>query len=84
MRHLARRALALCVGAVLIASCSSGSSGTSPTDSSQQATESTVPEFLPSSFTWSECENAEPDSLVTCSVLEVPYDYEDPAIGSFS
>ncbi|MFZ9274426.1 MAG: alpha/beta hydrolase [Ilumatobacteraceae bacterium] len=84
MRHLARRALALCVGAVLMASCSSGSSVTSTSDSSPQATESTAPEFLPSSFTWSECENAEPDSLVTCSVLEVPYDYEDPAIGSFS
>ena len=84
MRHLARRALALCVGAVLMASCSSGSSVTSTSDSSPQATESTAPEFLPSSFTWSECENAEPDSLVTCSILEVPYDYEDPAIGSFS
>ncbi len=84
MRHLARRALALCVGAVLMASCSSGSSVTSTSDSSPQATESSDPEFLPSSFTWSECENAEPDSLVTCSILEVPYDYEDPAIGSFS
>ncbi|MEY3111529.1 MAG: hypothetical protein RIT23_660 [Actinomycetota bacterium] len=84
MRHLARRALALCVGAVLMASCSSGSSVTSTSDSSPQATESTAPAFLPSSFTWSECENAEPDSLVTCSILEVPYDYEDPAIGSFS
>ncbi|MFZ9379967.1 MAG: alpha/beta hydrolase [Ilumatobacteraceae bacterium] len=84
MRHLARRALALCVGAVLMASCSSGSSVTSTSDSSPQATESTAPAFLPSSFTWSECENAEPDSIVTCSILEVPYDYEDPAIGSFS
>ncbi len=84
MRHPARRALALCVGAVLMASCSSGSSVTSTSDSSPQATESSDPEFLPSSFTWSECENAEPDSLVTCSILEVPYDYEDPAIGSFS
>ena len=84
MRHLARRALALCVGAVLMASCSSGSSVTSTSDSSPQATESTAAAFLPSSFTWSDCENAEPDSLVTCSVLEVPYDYEDPAIGSFS
>lgn len=84
MRHLARRALALCVGAVLMASCSSGSSVTSTSDSSPQATESTAPAFLPSSFTWSECENSEPDSIVTCSILEVPYDYEDPAIGSFS
>ena len=84
MRHLARRALALCVSAVLMASCSSGSSVTSTSDSSPQATESTAAAFLPSSFTWSECENAEPDSLVTCSILEVPYDYEDPAIGSFS
>ena len=84
MRHLARRALALCVGAVFMASCSSGSSVTSTSDSSPQATESTAPAFLPSSFTWSECENAEPDSIVTCSILEVPYDYEDPAIGSFS
>ena len=84
MRHLARRALALCVGAVLMASCSSGSSVTSTSDSSPQATESTAAAFLPSSFTWSECENAEPDSIVTCSILEVPYDYEDPAIGSFS
>ncbi len=84
MRHLARRALALCVGAVFMASCSSGSSVTSTSDSSPQATESTAPAFLPSSFTWSECENSEPDSIVTCSILEVPYDYEDPAIGSFS
>ena len=84
MRHLARRALALCVGAVLMVSCSSGSSVTSTSDSSPQATESTAPAFLPSSFTWSECENSEPDSIVTCSILEVPYDYEDPAIGSFS
>ncbi len=84
MRHLARRALALCVGAVLMASCTSGSSVTSTSDSSPQATESTAPAFLPSSFTWSECENSEPDSIVTCSILEVPYDYEDPAIGSFS
>jgi len=67
-----------------MASCSSGSSVTSTTDSSPQATESTAAAFLPSSFTWSECENAEPDSIVTCSILEVPYDYEDPGIGSFS
>ena len=84
MRHFVRRSLSIGVVALVVASCSSGASESSSTDSVPATTDSVPTEFVPSSFTWSECDNAEPDSLVTCSTLEVPYDYADPSVGSFS
>ena len=84
MRHLLRRSLTLGVAALLIASCSSGTSESSTSDSTTATSESTLPTFVPESFTWSDCANSEPDSPVTCSTLKVPYDYDDPSVGSFT
>ena len=76
----------LLVGAAVLAvtSCSSGGSNSSTADSSTTGTDAEKVEFVPTSFTWSECDNAEPDSLVTCATLDVPYDYDDASVGSFT
>ena len=84
MRHFIRRALLVGAAVLAVTSCSSGGSNSSTTDSSTTGTDAEKVEFVPTSFTWSECDNAEPDSLVTCATLDVPYDYDDASVGMFS
>ena len=84
MHHFTRRALLIGAAILVVASCSSGGSDSSSTDTSPTATDSAAVEFVPTKFSWADCDNAEPDSLVTCSTLQVPYDYADPTAGSFS
>ena len=54
------------------------------TPSSTVATTVDTPEFDISPIEWTPCEDAPKESPVLCGTLEVPYDYADPAVGTFS
>ena len=81
MRFAVRRLLVGLAASVVVASCSTTDTDTSTTDGATQSTQSP---YLPSTLVWSACDGAEAESTVECSTLEVPYDYEDPAKGSFT
>jgi pimeloyl-ACP methyl ester carboxylesterase len=84
VRHTFFRSMSIGVALVMVASCSGDSSGSPTDESTPTIAETTTPDFVPSKFSWEPCAGAEPDSVVTCSTLEVPYDYADPQVGSFT
>lgn len=80
-----RRLVTLCVAmTVVLASCSSGSSSNenvTTTAAPPDTTSPVVTEFPPAvggSIEWSKCGEVE------CGTLDVPFDYDDPSIGSFT
>ena len=72
----------LIVSMVVLASCGGSSGGTDGTSAvTDSTTDSDITTTAPEStytITWNDCEE------LKCARLNVPYDYDDPEVGSFS
>lgn len=74
---MVRRTTALVVAALFVVGCTSSGSVGSTTSSSQSPTTTDVPRLE-----WSPCAPGTKSPL--CATLKVPFDYENPSLGSFS
>jgi pimeloyl-ACP methyl ester carboxylesterase len=67
---------------LVLASC--GSSSTTNSTSDDLAPTSVAPTFVPASFVWKACDDSASTTVVQCSTLKVPYDYDNPSAGTFT
>jgi pimeloyl-ACP methyl ester carboxylesterase len=74
--------VAVLTALLVLVSC--GSSGTPNSASDNSATSTDTVSFVPASFVWKACDDSASTTSVQCSSLEVPYDYNNPSIGSFT
>jgi pimeloyl-ACP methyl ester carboxylesterase len=87
MKSRSRNTRKFTLGAVItallvLASC--GSSSTTNTASDDLAATSIAPTFVAASFVWKACDNSASTTVVQCSTLKVPYDYDNPSAGTFT
>jgi pimeloyl-ACP methyl ester carboxylesterase len=67
---------------LVLTSC--GSSSTTNSASDDPAPTSIAPTFVPASFVWKACDDSTSTTVVQCSTLKVPYDYDNPSAGTFT
>jgi pimeloyl-ACP methyl ester carboxylesterase len=67
---------------LVLASC--GSSSTTNSTSDDLAPTSVAPTFVSASFVWKACDDSASTTVVQCSTLKVPYDYDNPSAGTFT
>ena len=84
-----RRRLVLPVAVIVVAlaACGGGTDdGSTPAgrDADDGAATTTVAEVAIDPIQWGPCAELAAESPVRCAVLEVPYSYEDPTLGTFS
>ncbi|MEO5974256.1 MAG: hypothetical protein ABIQ38_03495, partial [Ilumatobacteraceae bacterium] len=74
-------AAVVCCGVVL-AAC--GSSSDDSGSSTTLVSPDTIPtEYVPQPIEWRTCDSAAAPSNITCGFIEVPFDYDNPDLGSF-
>ena len=82
-----RLVLPVAVIVVALGACGGGTDdGAAPAgrDADDSAATTTVAKVAIDPIQWGPCEELAAESPVRCAVLEVPYSYEDPTIGTFS
>jgi pimeloyl-ACP methyl ester carboxylesterase len=85
-----RRQLVLPLTALLLVLAACGSAGGDATDEGGEAnggdvaSTTTLAEVPIDPIQWTACDDLPAESPVRCAVLEVPYSYEDPTLGTFS
>ncbi|MDA0298646.1 MAG: alpha/beta fold hydrolase [Actinobacteria bacterium] len=67
---------------LVLAGC--GSSSTTNSDSTGSAPTTSAASLASVNFVWKACDNSASTTSVQCSTLDVPYDYNDPSVGTFS
>lgn len=73
--------IVICLG-LLIAACGS------PSNKSEASTtlvgpDSTIARFVPQPIEWKPCANGATTTNISCGFIEVPFDYDNPDLGSF-
>jgi pimeloyl-ACP methyl ester carboxylesterase len=58
--------------------------GCGSTDSSNSATTINTDPYLPAGFNWKACDDSASTTSVQCSTLQVPFDYNNPSVGTFT
>lgn len=84
MRRLTGTSKALVTLGALMSVVAACASTDTAAPSTTMTTTVAAPEFEISPIEWGPCEDAPEESPVVCGNLEVPYDYNNPSVGTFS